>query len=182
MKYYYERNTEFMESSLNKTFEEILTMTTAEFRQWVIDMRKLVVKLWDEQGTPPRVGCSEVEMAQQFEEMNYVNTSEYLVTDERTGEKDVIRIGLHTGNAVNQFFPTMFKTRINYSKDVDSGRSIYDFFINDDLLDRFITYATRHFKRDSFYAYSVPARPDDVAQYNTYPVAQIGRASCRERV
>jgi hypothetical protein len=39
-KYFYEKNTEFLESPVNKTFEEILWMPKDKFRQWVIDMRK----------------------------------------------------------------------------------------------------------------------------------------------
>ena len=55
-KYFYEKNTEFLESPVNKTFEEILWMPKDKFRQWVIDMRKEVVRLWNEKGQPPRVG------------------------------------------------------------------------------------------------------------------------------
>ncbi|MDV7396949.1 hypothetical protein RZS08_36460, partial [Arthrospira platensis SPKY1] len=62
------------------------------------------------------------------------------------------------GNAVNQFFPTMMKTRINYTSDVASGRSIYDYFANPDLFDTQLTYSKRHFKRDSFYHYSIPVK------------------------
>lgn len=176
-KYFYEKNTKFLESSINVTFDRILTMRDAEFRQWVIDLRKQVVQLWDEEGQPPVVGCTEVEMSEQFQELNYLKTDDFkfdknLLVDELTGERDIVRISSRLGNAVNQFFPTMFKTKINYTKDSDSGRSIYDFFAKDDLLERFITYATRHFKRDSFYHYSVPARPNDLAERANYPVAE----------
>ena len=43
MKYFYEKNTELLESSVNKKFEELLWMTKDEFRQWVIDMRGLLL-------------------------------------------------------------------------------------------------------------------------------------------
>ena len=52
----------------------------------------------------------------------------------------------------------MMKTRINYTKDVNKGKSIYDYFAKDELLDTFVTYASRHFKRDSFYHYSTPVQ------------------------
>jgi hypothetical protein len=70
----------------------------------------------------------------------------------------VIRNTSVIGNAVNQWFPTMMKTRINYTKDVNKGKSIYDYFAKDELLDTFVTYASRHFKRDSFYHYSTPVQ------------------------
>ena len=56
MNWFYERNDELLNSPVNKTFEELLWMTDDEFRQWVIDMRKEVVRLWDDEGIPPRVG------------------------------------------------------------------------------------------------------------------------------
>jgi len=168
--WFYEKNTRFLNSPINLTFDQVLVMTTDEFRQWIIDLRKLVVHLWDHEGQPPVAGAPMEEIAEQFEGLNYLKTDKALVIDELTGERDIIRISSRSGNAVNQFFPTMLKTRINYTKDVSSGRSIYDFFVQDELLDRFITYATRHFKRDSFYHYSVPAQPNDLAQRDFYPV------------
>jgi len=47
MKYFYEKNTELLESDSNKKFEEILTMTKDEFREWAIQLRKTIVSLWD---------------------------------------------------------------------------------------------------------------------------------------
>jgi succinate dehydrogenase flavin-adding protein (antitoxin of CptAB toxin-antitoxin module) len=46
MKYFYEKNTELLESDSNKKFEEILTMTKDEFREWAIQLRKTIVSLW----------------------------------------------------------------------------------------------------------------------------------------
>jgi hypothetical protein len=163
-KYFYEKNTEFLESPVNKTFEEILWMPKDEFRQWVIDMRKTVVKLWDEKGQPPRVGYNEQEIINQFNEMTSFPIHKFPVKDELTGEEDVIRNTSVIGNAVNQWFPTMMKTRINYTKDVEKGKSIYDYFAKDELLETFVTYASRHFKRDSFYHYSLPIKIDEVIE------------------
>jgi hypothetical protein len=156
MNYFYEKNTELLNSEVNRKFEDILTMTKDEFRQWVIDLRKTVVYLWDEKGNPPRVGYNEPEIVDQFNDMTPFPVWKFLVEDELTNEKDVIRNTSVIGNAVNQWFPTMMKTRINYTKDVNKGKSIYDYFAKDELLDTFVTYATRHFKRDSFYHYSSP--------------------------
>lgn len=158
MKYFYEKNTELLESEVNKTFEEILWMTKDEFRQWIVDLRKTVVHLWDEKGQPPRVGYNEQEIVDQFNEMTPFPVHKFLVKDELTGEKDVIRNTSVVGNAVNQWFPTMMKTRINYTKDVNAGKSIYDYFAKDELLETFVTYASRHFKRDSFYHHSTPVK------------------------
>lgn len=157
MKSFYEKNTELLDSELNHKFEDILWMTKDEFRQWCIDLRKLVVYLWDEKGIPPRVGYSEDEMVAQFDKMMSFPVHQFETVDLLTGENNVIRNTSNLGNAANQFFPTMMKTRINYTTK-DDGKSIYDFFARDELLDTFITYASRHFKRDSFYHYSRPVQ------------------------
>jgi len=154
MKHFYEKNSEFLNSKVNKTFDELLAMSEPEFVTWVKEMRKTVVHYWDTKGQPPRVGYDEHEIVKQFNEMTSFPTHNFLVTDEHTGTDDAIFTGNLTGNAVNQWFPTMMKTRINYSIDSDSGKSIYDYFARDDLANTFTLYAHRHFRRDSFYNYS----------------------------
>lgn len=173
--WFYERNTDFINSPINKTFEEILWMTQEEFRQWVIDLRKEVVRLWDEQGQPPRVGYNKSEMIEQFQQMESFIAGSMVQLDEYGGGWNVLRNTSNLGNAVNQFFPTMMKTKINYTKDVNAGKSIYDYFSKEDLLDTFVTYASRHFKRDSFYSYSRTLAKNDTSFYGTLPVASTGR-------
>lgn len=172
--WFYERNRELMESSVNKTFEEILWMNKDEFRQWVIDLRTIVVQLWDEKNQPPRMGFDESEIIKQFRQLESLWLGAYEKVDEHTGEGNIFRCTTNLGNAVNQFFPTMMKTKINYSKDPALGKSIYDYFAHPELLDTFILYATRHFKRDSFYNYSRSLEASDNAYYGTLPVATTG--------
>ena len=170
MKWFYEKNRELIDSPVNKYFEEVLWMSKDEFRQWVIDLRKTVVDLWDNHNLPPRVGYDEQEIIEQFNQMHSFPVHKFEVIDELTGEKDVIRNTSVVGNAVNQWFPTMMKTRINYTKK-DDGKSIYDYFAKDELLGTFITYATRHFKRDSFYHYSFVAKSNEIERYGYLPVS-----------
>jgi len=172
--WFYERNRELMESPVNKTFEEILWMTKDEFRQWVIDLRTIVVQLWDEKNQPPRMGFDESEIIEQFQKLESLCVASFEKVDEHTGEKNVFRSTTNLGNAVNQFFPTMMKTKINYSKDPALGKSIYDYFARPELLDTFVLYATRHFKRDSFYNYSRSLEAADNAFYGILPVAATG--------
>lgn len=171
---FYEKNTELIESSVNKTFEELLWMTPVEFREWVIELRRVVIFLWDEKGQPPRVGYDKSEIIGQFQKMESFITETFEQVDELTGEKNVVRNTSNLGNAVNQFFPGMMKTRINYTKDPSSGKSIYDYFADPLLLDTFVTYASRHFKRDSFYHFSVPIKVSDISRYSVLPVAGTG--------
>lgn len=161
-KWFYERNDELLNSDVNKTFEELLWMNQDEFRQWVIDMRKTVVDLWNNKGLPPRVGYDEKDIISNFRDMVSFPVHELEV------EKDVVRNTSVIGNAVNQFFPTMMKTAISYSTK-GTPRSIYDYFADDALLKTFVTYATRHFKRDSFYHYSSPISVGDVLDIGAGP-------------
>lgn len=165
------KNIELLNSDLNKTFEDVLWMTKEEFRQWCIDFRKLVVYLWDAKGIPPKVGYDKNEIIDAFNKMSSYPVHKFLVKDENTQECDVIRNTSNFSGYVNDWFPTMMKTRINYTKDVDSGKSIYDFFARDELLDTFVLYSSRHFKRDSFYAYSTPVKVNDVTFYGKLPVS-----------
>jgi hypothetical protein len=170
------RNKALLDSELNKTFDEILAMTTDEFRQWCRDIRKLVVKLWDEQDLPPIVGYSEHEIVLAFKEMSGLNLENFAKIDQLTPNegKTVIRNTSNYSGYVNSWFPTMMKTRINYSKK-DDGKSIYDFFSREDLFETFVTYASRHFKRDSFYAYSNPIKANDL-RFGDY-IPKVGSAS-----
>jgi hypothetical protein len=156
------RNDKLLQHEINKTFEELLWMPKDEFRQWVVDMRKVVVDLWDNEGLPPRVGFSQDEIANQFQKMVSFPVHEFEI------EKDVVRNTSVIGNAVNEWFPTMMKTKISYSTK-GNAKSIYDYFADPDLLDTFVTYASRHFKRDSFYHYSAPISEGDVLTLTGMP-------------
>lgn len=168
--WFYERNDELLNSPVNKTFDEILRMTKEEFRQWVIELRALVVYLWDEKGIPPRVGFDRAEMIAQFQELENCLVKQYEKLDTYTGEHNLFRPTTNLGNAVNQFFPTMMKTKINYSKNPDLGKSIYDYFAKPELLENFLIYASRHFKRDSFYQYSLSLYENDETYLGVLPV------------
>lgn len=172
-KFFYEKNRYIIDHEINKTFDEILAMSDEEFRQWCIDVRHIVVYCWDILGIPPRVGYDESDIIEQFQSMESFPVNKFLVKDELTGEKDVIRNTQILGNAVNQWFPTMMKVRINYTEE-DKGRSVYDFFACDDLLDRFITYAKRHFQRDSFYAFSRPVQEMVMSEWAELPICATG--------
>ena len=103
-----------------------------------------------------------------FQKMVSFPVHQFETLDLRTGEKDVIRNTSVIGNAVNQWFPTMMKTGISYSTK-GKAKSIYDYFADDAYLDTFVTYASRHFKRDSFYHHSTPISFGDTGNINNTP-------------
>lgn len=160
----YERNDYLLNSKVNETFENILLMSKDEFRDWCIKLRKEVVYAWDELGTPPVIGKTKENILDIINKMIGYDENKIMRTDELTGKEDVIyNTETQTSGVINGFFPTMMKVKINYTKDASKGRSIYDFFAKDELLSTFITYATRHFKRDSFYHYSLPIKHGDTS-------------------
>lgn len=167
-KWYFTKNSALIAHPVNKTFEEILAQSEQEFRDWVSELRQVVVTLWDNDGQPPIAGFDEDEILTQINKLKNTTTDSFLVNDllART-ELDVIRRTDDTGSVVSQWFPTMMKTKINYSSDITKGKSIYDYFKEDDLFESMIKYCRRHFKKDSFRNYSkgVPKQATDLKEY-----------------
>ena len=155
MKYFYERNEKVLNSKINCPFEDLLDMTPDHFTIWVSEVRKTVKDSWDTTDCPPRSGRSEEQIIKGFNKLSTYNTQEMIHTDELSDqENDVILNVARKGTEVDQFFPTMMKTRINYSNK-DNGYSVYDMFADDKFQDRMVKGFNRHFKRDSFYHYSM---------------------------
>lgn len=155
------KNNELLDSPVNKKFEEVLVMNDKEFLEWIIDLRKTVVDLWDNKDLPPRVGYDTKEIAKAFNKLAEYPLHKIAIKDEETNKKDILRNTANFSGYVNEWFPTMMKTKISYSTKTEA-RSIYDYFADDSLLETFTTYAKRHFKRDSFYHYSTPISYGDV--------------------
>lgn len=141
------------DKTVNVTFFEVLRMTDEEFLAWVERLRACVKTQWDDDKVPPRAGLTDGELAAEFDAFMEADASKCWVAlkDGATG----LSTHATSGSFVTNWFPTMMKTRINYNEN-DTGRSIYDFFNEPTLFKRYLPYARRHFKRDSFYAYSRP--------------------------
>jgi hypothetical protein len=170
--HYWSRNEQIIDDpKINIRFEELLHMTDMEITEWVSFMRKRVIEIWDETGIPPLSGRDESEMEEIFREMSGtpgVTISMYKAKsggtkpykDELDGKENVIINTGNLGSCVNQFFPTMMKAAINYQTKVDdegsfNGYAVYDLFANDRFLNRMQKGCRRHFRRDSFYRYSI---------------------------
>ena len=164
---HFPKNTFFVTSEVNKPFEEVLAMSEPEFRQWIIDVRAKIVEIWDTHGIPPRPGYTADEIVEQFDSLFEFKPHKMFVKDELSGGLCIRNTHNKLGNACNSWFPTMEKTKIDYGGKNSKPRSIYDFMKEDDLLEKYMPYGRRHFKRDSFYAYSqcitladgLPGRP-----------------------
>jgi len=156
--------------SVNVTFDEVIRMTDVAFVDWMTRVRRAILAQWDTHQVPPRVGLSDAGIDLAWERLVTANAADvWLTADDGAA---CLSAPAASHGVIGQWFPTMMKTRINYSaKDV--GISIYDMFSRDEIWARYVkSYAARHFRRDSFYAYSraihthepLPTRADLIAQ------------------
>ena len=141
--------------TVNRTFDEILAMTDAEFEAYVSHMRQSFLRYWDDENLPPRRGWTWEEINDEFEQLAGFDVQKMWKTDTLTERRVIHNTHVSTGSAVNAWHASqMYKTRINY-RETDDGRSIYDFFAKPELFARYLPYARRHFLRDSFYMFAV---------------------------
>lgn len=153
-KYFYERS-KFSEFKSNTTYHELLSMSDDEFVEWARLLRKEVTHQWDESGTPPVIGKTEDGIIESFKKLKS-NPCDFLEND-LTDDKEslgIIKNFNKDASPVNQFFPTMLKTKISSGKSHDGGLSIYDHFSDPELEDKFINIMKRSVKRDSMYSWS----------------------------
>ena len=153
-KYFYERS-KFSEFQSNTTYHRLLEMTDGEFMEWAKLLRKEVTDQWDNSGTPPVIGRDEEGIIESFKKLKS-NPAEYWEKDLSGDETSlgIIQNFNKDASVVNQFFPTMLKTKISIGKSADGGLSIYDHFADPALEDKFVSIMRRAVKRDSMYSWS----------------------------
>ena len=153
-KHFYERS-KFSEFKSNTTYHQLLEMTDDEFVSWARLLRKEVTEQWDERGTPPVIGRDEDGIIEKFKKLKS-NPAKYWVKDTSGDEESlgVIKNFNKDASVVNQFFPTMLKTKISTGKSADNGLSIYDHFSDPTMEDKFVHIMKRAVKRDSMYSWS----------------------------
>ena len=145
--------------TINITFAELMRMNDVEWEAWLHRVRAAILIQWNEYNVPPRAGMSDAEIAAAWSRLMTADIDDIWVTTDDGASGLMAPATSHS--VIGQWFPTMMKTRINYSaKDV--GISIYDMFANDEIWARYVrSYASRHFRRDSFYSYSLAMKRTD---------------------
>tara|TARA_B100000674_G_scaffold62422_1_gene43291 strand:- start:1945 stop:3573 length:1629 start_codon:yes stop_codon:yes gene_type:complete len=152
--YFYERS-KFSEFKSNTTYHKLLSKTDEQFVEWARLLRKEVTEQWDDRGTPPVIGKNEKGIVKSFKKLKS-NPADYWVKD-TTGDEEslgIIQNFNKDASVVNQFFPTMLKTKISVGKSADNGLSIYDHFSEPDMEEKFVSIMKRAVKRDSMYSWS----------------------------
>ena len=153
-KWFYERS-RFDTFKSNTTYHKLLQMNADEFTEWARLLRQEVTTQWDEYGTPPVIGKDEDGLITNFKKLKG-NPCDYLIED-NTGDEEslgIIKNFNKDASGVNQFFPTMLKTKISIGKSADNGLSIYDHFGDPEMEEKFVHIMRRAVKRDSMYSWS----------------------------
>ena len=150
-KYYYERSS-ILESKINITYHELFCKSDEELDDWIEEVRSYIIEEWDERGIPPMVGQSIDDIKKGFRKLREYDIHGFIEKDD-DGNKNVIKNFNKFANGVNQFFPTMLKTRIGDVGDVGLN-SIYDRIKEDVNKDLFYKAMRRGVRRDSMYSFS----------------------------
>ena len=150
-KYYYERSG-ILESKINITYHELFCKTDEELDDWIEEVRQYIIEEWDERGIPPMVGQSIEDIKGGFRKLRDYNIRGFIEKDD-DGNENIIKNFNKFANGVNQFFPTMLKTRIGDVGDVGLN-SIYDRIKEDANKDLFYKAMRRGVRRDSMYTFS----------------------------
>ena len=141
-----------MDSKINVTYDEVFRKTDDELDEWIEEVRQYIVNDWDVNGTPPMVGQNIEDIKKGFKKLREYNIRGFIEKAD-DGQRNVIKNFNKFANGVNQFFPTMLKTRIGDVGDVGLN-SIYDRFKEDTNKDLFYRAMRRGVRRDSMYSFS----------------------------
>jgi len=157
--YFYERS-KFDEFESNRLYHEVLSLNDEEFEDWARLLRKEVTEQWDGEGIPPVIGRDYDEIIESFGKLRS-NECDFWHEDISDDEESlgIIKNFNKDASPVNQFFPTMLKTRISEGVSSDGARSIYDYFALPELEEDFVKVMKRAVRRDSMYAWSRSLTP-----------------------
>jgi hypothetical protein len=141
----------------NVMYDDLIGMTDEEVDSWIDLLRGEVITQWDneESPTPPTIGKLEEGIVKAFSSLRSYDTSGFFSEDpdDEHSYGLVANFSKNSGT-VNQFFPTMLKTRITTGVNVEGAKSIYDYFSKDELRDAFKHTMIRALIKDSMCSYT----------------------------
>ena len=131
----------------NLTYHEIQSLTFTDLSNWVDDLRNEILYNWDVKNEPPVIGKSKEQIIKSFSKLRDYPIEDLFIEDENYPHH-LGFIKNFTKTPINQFFPSMYKVRI------DRKPSIYDFFHEEDLQQRFKRHIVRNVRMDGMYLYT----------------------------
>ena len=147
---------------INIKYGELLQKSSDEVDTWIDELRDYVITNWDK-GQPPVIGQNEEDIIKKWNKLHEVNVNDFYT--KKTG---VIRNFNKLASGVNQFFPTMLKTKISTGVSSDNAHSIYDMFSEDNLRDKFSKAMKRGLYKDSMYSFGKTLKRKDVGDVEDY--------------
>ena len=156
MAFFYTRNDSLVQSSVNRSFEDLFTCTDSAFETWVNQLCVAVTKQWDEQGQPPKAGVRLEDMGKEFERICRVDTERMWHKDEQSRKFDCIIDGARVAIA-NNFFPNILKAKDTIGE--DKAVSVYDLFAKESARNLTLKVLRTCIRSDGFYEFSPIFRP-----------------------
>ena len=145
----------------NITFGELQKMSHEELSEWVDATRLELLNLWDN-GIPPYQGMDVQTIQDKFSKLkDFKSGAKYFEDELYTDYKGFIKNFSKMANGVNQFFPALLKTRIN-------GKSIYDYFTNENLHQEFKHTIVQKVRFDKIYTYTKYIISKDKEDYQQF--------------
>ena len=149
MKQFYEKsNITDKDNPINITYDELLHKSDSEVDKWIEELRDYVITQWDEHGQPPVIGQNEKDIIKNWKKLFGYDVKSFF-----NEEQSVVKNFNKSASAVNQFFPTMLKTKISQGVSSEGATSIYDMFKEDYLKDKFKKAMLRGLYKDSMYSF-----------------------------
>lgn len=136
------------DNPINITYDELLHKTDVEVDMWVDELRDYVITQWEDNAQPPVIGQNKNDIIKNWKKLLGYDVKDFF--DKKT---KVIKNFNKFASGVNQFFPTMLKTKISTGVSSDNATSIYDYFKEDDLRDKFKKAMLRGLYKDSMYSF-----------------------------
>jgi hypothetical protein len=164
-RFYEKSNITDVDNPVNITYGELLKKSPNEVDVWIDELRDYVITNWDdkEKPQPPVIGQNEEDIIKKWSKLHEVNVNEFF--DKKTG---VIRNFNKLASGVNQFFPTMLKTKISSGVSSENAHSIYDMFSEDDYRDKFSKAMKRGLYKDSMYSFGKTLKREDILDVENY--------------
>ena len=141
----------------NVLYDDLVKMSFAELDAWIDGLREEIISQWNDPDnpTPPTIGKNEDGIVKAFSQLRSYPVEGFYVDDPDDPESlGIIANFSKNSGTVNQFFPTMLKTKITQGVNVDGALSIYDYFARDDMKEKFKTTMLRTLIQDSMCSYT----------------------------
>ena len=164
MLYYEKSKIADKDNPVNITYGELLQKSDSDVESWIDELRDWVIDQWDNHGQPPVIGKNTDDIISNWKKLRDFDVDTFFTEDNK-----VIRNFNKSATSVNQFFPTMLKTKISTGVSSENCTSIYDMFKEDSLRDHFKKAMLRSLYKDSMYSYSKTIlRNEVVGDVNDY--------------